>query len=156
MWMRRFLSSWRQGTISGRSFERAHPPSVTPRRPLGLCGRLFTEADNNPSGQLVVIVNHQLALQSWPGGRTRSASGCASAPPRCKLCGPRSPPSRSRHWDSNDALDPSSLCRLTPNFSNSAAAMARSPKRIKGNSTNRAAAKPPTRPERASAPTWSA
>lgn len=32
-----------------------------------LRGRLFTEADNNPSGPLVVIVNHQLALQSWPG-----------------------------------------------------------------------------------------
>jgi putative ABC transport system permease protein len=32
-----------------------------------LRGRLFTEADNNPSGQLVVIVNHELAQQSWPG-----------------------------------------------------------------------------------------
>jgi predicted permease len=32
-----------------------------------LRGRLFTEADNNPGGQLVVIVNHQLAQQSWPG-----------------------------------------------------------------------------------------
>ena len=32
-----------------------------------LRGRLFTEADNNPKAQLVVIVNHQLAQQSWPG-----------------------------------------------------------------------------------------
>jgi putative ABC transport system permease protein len=32
-----------------------------------LRGRLFTETDNNPRGQLVVIVNHQLAQQSWPG-----------------------------------------------------------------------------------------
>jgi predicted permease len=32
-----------------------------------LRGRLFTEADNNPRGELVVIVNHQLAQQSWPG-----------------------------------------------------------------------------------------
>jgi putative ABC transport system permease protein len=32
-----------------------------------LRGRVFTEADNNPRGQLVVIVNHQLAQQSWPG-----------------------------------------------------------------------------------------
>jgi putative ABC transport system permease protein len=32
-----------------------------------LRGRLFTEADNNPRGQLVVIVNQQLAQQSWPG-----------------------------------------------------------------------------------------
>ena len=32
-----------------------------------LRGRLFTEADNNPDGQLVVIVNKTLADQSWPG-----------------------------------------------------------------------------------------
>ncbi len=44
----------------------------------------------------------------------------------------------------------------TLNFSNSAAVMATSPKRIKGSSTNKAAARPPTRPDRASAPTCSA
>lgn len=155
MWTRRFLSSWRQGTISGRSFERAHPTSVTPRRPLGLCGRLFTEADNNPVASLWSSSTINLHCSHGPG-RTRSASGGAPAPPRCKPRGAPSPLSRSRHWDSNDALDPSSLCRLTPNFSSSAAAMARSPKRIKGKSTKRAAAKPPTSPDRASAPTWSA
>lgn len=32
-----------------------------------LRGRLFTAADNNPDGQLVVIVNKTLADQSWPG-----------------------------------------------------------------------------------------
>jgi putative ABC transport system permease protein len=32
-----------------------------------LRGRLFAEADNSPNGQLVVIVNHELARQSWPG-----------------------------------------------------------------------------------------
>ncbi len=32
-----------------------------------LRGRLFTEADNNPKAQLAVIVNHELARQSWPG-----------------------------------------------------------------------------------------
>jgi predicted permease len=32
-----------------------------------LRGRLFTDADNNPDGQLVVIVNKTLADQSWPG-----------------------------------------------------------------------------------------
>jgi putative ABC transport system permease protein len=32
-----------------------------------LRGRLFTEADNNPNGQLVVIVSQELAQQSWPG-----------------------------------------------------------------------------------------
>jgi putative ABC transport system permease protein len=32
-----------------------------------LRGRLFTDADNNPANQLVVIVNHLLAQQSWPG-----------------------------------------------------------------------------------------
>ena len=32
-----------------------------------LRGRFFTEADNNPRSQLVVIVNHEFALQSWPG-----------------------------------------------------------------------------------------
>jgi hypothetical protein len=55
-----------------------------------------------------------------------------------------------------DALDLSSVSRATSNFNNSAAVMARSPKRIKGSSTNKAAARPPTRPDRASAPTCSA
>jgi predicted permease len=32
-----------------------------------LRGRLFTKADDNPKAQLVVIVNHQLAQQYWPG-----------------------------------------------------------------------------------------
>ncbi|MFP5230640.1 MAG: ABC transporter permease [Acidobacteriota bacterium] len=32
-----------------------------------LRGRLLTEADNNPKGQLVVVVNQALAQQSWPG-----------------------------------------------------------------------------------------
>ncbi|MHB8817339.1 MAG: FtsX-like permease family protein, partial [Steroidobacteraceae bacterium] len=32
-----------------------------------LRGRLFTEADNDPKGQLVAIVNHEFAKQSWPG-----------------------------------------------------------------------------------------
>ncbi|HEX8802493.1 MAG TPA: FtsX-like permease family protein, partial [Terriglobales bacterium] len=32
-----------------------------------LRGRLFTEADNDPKAQLVIIVNHQLAQQYWPG-----------------------------------------------------------------------------------------
>ncbi|HUB19343.1 MAG TPA: ABC transporter permease [Acidobacteriaceae bacterium] len=32
-----------------------------------LHGRLLTEADDNPNGQLVVIVNQRLAQESWPG-----------------------------------------------------------------------------------------
>ncbi|MGA7524195.1 MAG: ABC transporter permease [Acidobacteriaceae bacterium] len=32
-----------------------------------LRGRLFTEADNQPHAQLVVVVNQRLAQQSWPG-----------------------------------------------------------------------------------------
>ncbi|MGA8162136.1 MAG: ABC transporter permease [Acidobacteriaceae bacterium] len=32
-----------------------------------LRGRFFTEADNQPHAQLVVIVNRELAQQSWPG-----------------------------------------------------------------------------------------
>ncbi len=32
-----------------------------------LRGRLFAEADNDPKGQLVAIVNHEFAQQSWPG-----------------------------------------------------------------------------------------
>ena len=32
-----------------------------------LRGRLLTEDDNNPKAQLVVVVNQQLAQQSWPG-----------------------------------------------------------------------------------------
>jgi predicted permease len=32
-----------------------------------LRGRLFTEADNNPNDQLVVIVSQELAQHSWPG-----------------------------------------------------------------------------------------
>jgi len=32
-----------------------------------LRGRLFTQADDNPKGQLVVVVNHEFAQQSWPG-----------------------------------------------------------------------------------------
>jgi putative ABC transport system permease protein len=32
-----------------------------------LRGRQLTEADSNPKSQLVVVVNHELAQQSWPG-----------------------------------------------------------------------------------------
>lgn len=50
-----------------------------------LRGRLFTPADNE-SSELVAVVNHKLAEQSWPG-RIRSGNGYASARRQCRRPG---------------------------------------------------------------------